>query len=169
MCIKYKSDTSEIQFSKMKKIFIFLIFVITVIACKQLGNKANETTTAAKETPDLKVALEDSANFTTIHWLDSTFQDLGKVEEGQVVEVAFRFKNAGDKPLIIVNVSAGCGCTTISEKPETPIAPGQNGLIKARFDSKNMAGERRKEVFVSSNTKGKTSHILIFRVEVVKT
>jgi hypothetical protein len=153
----------------MKRIFIFLIFVINVVACKQPGKKTTETQSAAKETPDLKAALEDSANFTTIYWLDSSFQDLGKVEEGQVVEVAFRFKNSGDKPLIIVNVSAGCGCTTISEKPETPLAPGQNGIIKAKFDSKNMAGERRKEVFVSSNTKGKTSHILIFRVEVVKT
>jgi len=86
-----------------------------------------------------------------------------------VVEVAFRFKNTGDKPLIIVNVSAGCGCTTIPEKPKSPFAPGEQGIIKARFDSKNMAGERRKEIFVSSNTKVKTSHILIFRVEVVKT
>jgi hypothetical protein len=112
--------------------------------------------------------MEDSANFTTIRWLDSTFLDLGKVEEGQVAEVAFRFKNTGDKPLIIASASVGCGCTTITERPKEPLTPGQEGVIKAKFDSKNLPGERLKEIYVSANTKGSTSHILRFRVEVVK-
>jgi len=153
----------------MKRILIILIFCISIAACKQADKKATgDKTPATKQAVNLAKALEDSANFTTIQWLDSTYQDLGKVEEGQVVDVAFRFKNTGDKPLIIPTISVGCGCTTISEKPEEPLIPGQEGVIKAKFDSKNMAGERRKEVYVSANTKGSTSHILIFRVEVVK-
>ena len=153
----------------MKRGLIILIFGICITACNQADKKATgEITPANKQADDLTKALEDSANFTTIRWLDSTYQDLGKVEEGQVVDVAFRFKNTGDKPLIITNVSVSCGCTTIPDKPKEPFAPGEEGVIKAKFDSKNMAGERLREVYVSANSKRGTSHILILRVEVVK-
>jgi hypothetical protein len=40
-------------------------------------------------------ALADTANFTSIQWLDSTYLDLGKVDEGKQVDVAFHFKNSG--------------------------------------------------------------------------
>ena len=159
----------KIQVNNMKKILIILIFGISIPACKQADKKATEAITpATKQAGDLTKALEDSANFTTIHWLDSTYQDLGKVEEGQVVDVAFRLKNTGDKPLIVTKVSVSCGCTTITEKPNEPLTPGQEGVIKAKFDSKNMAGERTREVYVTANTKKSTSHILILRVDVVK-
>ena len=85
-----------------------------------------------------------------------------------MVDVAFRFKNTGDKPLVISRVSTSCGCTTIPEKPNAPFAPGQEGVIKAKFDSKNMAGERVREVYVTANTKKSMSHILYLQVDVVK-
>jgi hypothetical protein len=153
----------------MKTILLILIFGICISQCREADKKVNEAKSSIPtEAVDLKKALKDSSNFTTVQWLDSTYQDLGKVEEGQVVEVAFGFKNTGQQPLIIPDVSVGCGCTTISKKPEEPLMPGDEGVIKAKFDSKNMAGERLKEVYVSANTKEKTSHILTFRVEVVK-
>src|SRR5688572_206654 len=147
----------------MKSILIILIFGFSITSCNQGNKKAtDDIAPATKQTVDLTKALEDSANFTTIQWLDSTYQDLGKVEEGQVVEVAFRFKNTGDKPLIIPSVSVGCGCTTTPEKPKEPYTPGQEGVIRARFDSKNLPGERIKEVYVGANTKKSKSHILLF-------
>jgi hypothetical protein len=113
-------------------------------------------------------ALRDSANFTTVQWLDSTYKDMGKVKEGQQVEVAFRFKNTGTKNLVFNDVSASCGCT-VPEKPEQAFAPGQEGVIKAKFDSKGKpVGETRKEVFVIANTKPEISQTLIFRVEITK-
>ena len=146
----------SIQFFNMKGIILFLFFNITIAACKGTDKKTtNVSTPENKQTSTSNKALEDSANFTTMYWLDSTYQDLGKVEEGRVVDVAFRFKNTGDKPLIIPTVSVSCGCTTIPDKPEEPFAPGQEGVIKAKFDSKNMAGERLREVYVSANTKKK--------------
>lgn len=155
----------------MKLIFIILIVGISTSNCKQDCKKTTEVIASETEQASdfmKKNTLEDSANFTTIHWLDSTYQDLGKVEEGQVVDVAFRFKNTGDKFLIFNNVSTSCGCTSISEKPNKPFGPGEEGVIKAKFDSKNMAGERTREVYVSVNTKKSTSHILTLRVDVVK-
>jgi hypothetical protein len=113
-------------------------------------------------------AARDTANFTTIEWLDSTVKDLGKIKEGQVVEVSYRFKNTGDKPLIVAGVSASCGCT-VPEKPGKPIAPGQEDVIKAKFDSKGRPkGEARKEVFVTANTKPQSSMQLSFKVEITE-
>ena len=153
----------------MKNILFILIFWFTVLACRNGDNKVTDADSPETMQPDdLKKTLEDSANFTSMQWLDSTYQDLGKVEEGQIVDVAFRFKNIGAKPLIIRGVSVSCGCTTISDKPTEPYSTGQEGIIKAKFDSKNMAGERLREIYVSANTMQDTSHILVFRVEVIK-
>jgi hypothetical protein len=155
----------------MKKILTILIFgiSISIAACKHSDKKVTEMNSpVTQQAVDLNKMLKDSANFTTMQWPDSTFQDLGKVEEGQVVEVAYRFKNTGDKPLVIVSVSAGCGCITISKKPQEAIPPGQEGFIKVKYNSKNMPGVCRKDVNVIANTKVNTSHILSFRVEVIK-
>jgi hypothetical protein len=113
-------------------------------------------------------ALKDSANFTTVEWLDSTYKDLGKMVEGQQIEVSFRFRNTGEKNLIIADVTASCGCT-VPEKPEKPFAPGEEGVIKAKFDSNGRpVGENRKEVYVTANTRPSVSQSLTFRVEITK-
>ncbi|MEP7372133.1 MAG: DUF1573 domain-containing protein [Chitinophagaceae bacterium] len=147
----------------MKKLFLIL-FAAGLFACQSADKKADGGMTQEQKDK----AARDSANFTTIEWLDSTVKDLGKIKEGQVVEVSYRFKNTGDKPLIIAGVSASCGCT-VPEKPEKPIAPGQEDVIKAKFDSKGRPkGEARKEVFVTANTKPQSSMQLSFKVEITE-
>jgi hypothetical protein len=147
----------------MKKVFIILVAAISLVACKT-NDKKTTATVITKEERDK--ALKDSANFTTVQWLDSTYKDMGKIKEGQQVEVAFRFKNTGSKNLVIDDVSASCGCT-VPEKPDRAFAPGEEGVIKARFDSKGKHGENRKEVFVIANTKPEISQVLTFRVEII--
>ena len=130
---------------------------------------------ASEEKPDKKLtsddkanAERDSANYTTIEWLDSTVKDLGKIKQGEVVEVNYRFKNSGDKNLIFTNVRASCGCT-VPEKPEKPYASGEEGVIKAKFDSRGKRiGETRNTVYVTANTKPDRSIQLSFRVEIIE-
>ena len=142
-----------------------LLAATSLIACKT-NDKKPAASMVTKEERDK--ALRDSANFTTVQWLDSTYKDMGKIKEGQQVEVAFRFKNTGTKNLVFNDVSASCGCT-VPEKPEQAFAPGQEGVIKAKFDSKGKpVGETRKEVFVIANTKPEISQTLTFRVEITK-
>ncbi len=113
-------------------------------------------------------ALKDSSNFTTAQWMDSTTKDLGKVKQGQVIEIPYTIMNTGDKPLIISQVQPGCGCT-VAEKPEKPIMPGKEEKIVAKFDSKGQnPGVHVKNVTVKANTKPFTDHLLNFKVEVVK-
>ena len=147
----------------MKKL-LFVICVAGLFACQTADKKTGAVLTQEEKDK----AARDSANFTTIEWLDSTVKDLGQIKEGQVVEVSYRFKNTGDKPLIIAGVSASCGCT-VPEKPEKPIAPGREDVIKAKFDSKGRPkGENRKDVFVTANTKPQSSTQLSFKVVITE-
>lgn len=141
----------------MKKL-LFIVFASGLFACQSADQKIL--------TPEERTkAAQDTANFTTIEWLDSTVKDLGKVKEGQMVEVNYRFKNSGDKNLVIADVRASCGCT-VPEKPEKPFAPGEEGVIKAKFDSRNRVGIARKDVYVTANTTPQSSITLTFAVEV---
>ena len=153
----------------MKKVLILLTAVVSLYACNS-SDKAKEHDTKTHVTPlteeEKNQVLADSANFTTIEWPDSTFRDFGKVKEGEVLEVSFRFKNTGDKNLIISDVRPGCGCTD-GQKPEEPIAPGEEGVIKAKFNSKGQhIGENRKNITVTANTKPSQITELSFKAEV---
>jgi len=154
----------------MKYLFIAALSSSLLFACNSNDTKATGkgyTTEDSIKHQKMLDAVNDSANFTSIQWLDSMHQDLGKVNEGAKVEVSWRFKNTGNKPLIISSASASCGCT-VAEKPEEPIAPGAESRIKATFDSEGRVGMNTKEVYVGANTTGTTSHQLSFVVEVNK-
>lgn len=148
----------------MKYFSLFFIAAI-IISCTGTDKPA----TGAEATQDSlnKVAMTDSSNYTTMQWLDSTSQDLGKIKEGSVVEISWKFKNTGDKPLIIADAHGTCGCT-IADKPKEPVAPGQEGVIKARFNSQGQGPEAHKTVSVEANTKGETMHYLTFTAQVTK-
>jgi hypothetical protein len=146
------------------KIFLFLIAAATIItSCgSNEVNSAENSVSAIKTVSDNEAtaSLNEEANLTEIQWIDSTFQNLGKVKEGQIVEIAWNFKNVGSKPLIITNTSASCGCT-VAEKPEAPIAVGKDGVIRAKFDSNGRPGTQRKDVYVVANTKAAKSIICL--------
>jgi hypothetical protein len=157
----------------MKPVFVFLFMAIGFMACKSSDKKIADkgvikegTNNGNMDGDSAKLTPRDTANNTTIQWLDSTFIDLGKHIEGKEIPVSFRFKNTGSKNLIIENVKAGCGCTT-PEKPEKPFAPGEEGVIKATFNGKGE-GEVRKDVYVTANTTPSDLHTLTFRAEMVK-
>lgn len=138
----------------MKKLFIFLIASTALFACQSTDKKPTVETKTANEPAEL----------TSIQWLDSTTINLGKIKEGQVVEVSYRFKNSGDKNLVIESVKAGCGCT-VPERPEKPIAPGEEDIIKAKFDSHGKPGHQQKAITVTANTPEK-NQVLTFSVDV---
>ncbi|MGC4036262.1 MAG: DUF1573 domain-containing protein [Chitinophagaceae bacterium] len=146
----------------MKKAIISGVLIIVIASCKNNDQKATISQSSATE-----LALKDSANFTTMQWLDSMHRNLGKITEGEQLEVSFRFKNTGNKPLIIANVRASCGCT-IPETPKEPFAPGAEGTIKAKFNSSHRTGPNKKEIYVTANTSPSTMQQLEFAVEVEK-
>ena len=151
----------------MKYLF-FSFLAVAFIACT--GSDKHGTSSVHGHSNDsmAQEALKDTASYTTIEWVDSVHTDLGKISEGQSIEISWQFKNTGTKPLIIQNVTAGCGCT-IAEKPEQPVSPGENGVIKAKFNSAGQgAGHVQKSVTVIANTKGNVNHALSFSADISK-
>lgn len=146
--------------------YLFLFFVTGILISCTGTDKPSSREEATQDSLN-KVAMADTSNYTTMQWLDSTSQDLGKIKEGSVVEISWKFKNTGTRPLIISEARGTCGCT-IADKPKEPIAPGQEGMIKARFNSQGQGPEAHKSVTVVANTKNETQHLLNFTAEVTK-
>lgn len=146
----------------MKKTVLIALALISLAACKEMDKKGAPVEKMSKE--EIEKAATDTTNFTTLTWIDSTTQPLGKLKQGKEIEITWRFKNTGDKNLIIENVTASCGCT-IPEKPEQPFAPGQEGVIKAKFNGSG-SGSITKQVHVIANTKPAKEHTLTFTGEV---
>jgi len=146
------------------RLFIMILTVFIVFtACKNDDKKAAATDKMAA----LTRATADSSKYTTLEWLDSADKNFGRIAEGKKLEVAFRFRNTGDQPLVIEKVQPSCGCT-VAEQPEEPISPGKEGVIKASFNSEGRIGPNHKTLYVYANTRGNRSHELHFEVEVEK-
>jgi hypothetical protein len=141
----------------MRTIVLACMLTITMFSCKD-----GEKPVMADQS-----AMKDSVNFTTIQWLDSTSKNFGTIAEGQKLVVAYRFKNSGNKPLVIARVQPSCGCT-VAEQPVEAVLPGKEGTVKAIFDSEHRVGLQHKTIFVYANTKGTQVHELLFGLTVEK-
>lgn len=75
--------------------------------------------------------------------------DFGNMKQHGDASTVFSFKNTGTEPLIISNAKGSCGCT-VPTWPREPIAPGQTGEIKVKYDSKRV-GPINKSVTITSN------------------
>jgi hypothetical protein len=84
---------------------------------------------------------DDVAKFNTEN------HNFGKIKQGVPVTYYFEIKNISNKPLVIANAYASCGCT-VPEKPEQPIAPGASGKLKVVFNAGTL-GILKKEVYVA--------------------
>jgi hypothetical protein len=75
--------------------------------------------------------------------------DYGTIKQYGDGSCEFKFKNTGTEPLMISNAKGSCGCT-VPEWPREPIAPGETGVIKVKYDSKRV-GPINKSVTLQSN------------------
>ncbi|MEX0811748.1 MAG: DUF1573 domain-containing protein [Chitinophagales bacterium] len=86
--------------------------------------------------------------------------DFGELAAGDDASVEFTFTNNGTKPLIITNVKASCGCTTPYWSKE-PVAPGEEGTIKAKYNTVGKNGGFNKPITITSNAEPSTTRIFI--------
>ena len=101
----------------------------------------------------------DTTNLPKMTFAETSF-DFGTIKEGEVVEHDYHFTNTGDIPLIISSTRSTCGCT-VPEHPEEPIAPGDGGIIKVRFNSKGKSKQINKPITVIANTFPKNNTLRI--------
>jgi hypothetical protein len=141
----------------MKKISFLIILVGSIWSCTNISETTEDTKPQVIGTPAVP------AKKTTIQWLDST-RNVGKVTEGEKIELTYRFVNTGNEPLIVESVQVSCGCT-VAEKP-APVMPGKEGFIKAVFDSHGRSGTQHKSITVYANTEAMI-YPLTFDVDVI--
>ena len=72
--------------------------------------------------------------------------DFGMIPQGRPVTHNFEVVNKSNKPLMIENVEASCGCTT-PEWSQEAIAPGASSLIKVGFNA-SSAGKFQKSITI---------------------
>ena len=148
----------------MKKFFSLLLIAVALTAC---DDAAGDKDLTATENGEAGVTATPAANaLTTIEWTEPK-KDLGTINEGQKLQIAFRLKNTGSAPLVLQSVVPGCGCT-VADYPKEPIAPGKEAEITASFDSQGREGQQHKEITVTANTQQTSQHTLSFNVMVVK-
>ncbi|MBP9140956.1 MAG: DUF1573 domain-containing protein [Chitinophagales bacterium] len=97
---------------------------------------------------------------TTIEFTNGTEFDWGQINEGDVKEHTFTFKNTGNAPLQIDRAKGSCGCT-VPDYPKTPIAPGATGEIHVKFNSKGKKGQQKKSVTIWANTTPENSMLYV--------
>jgi hypothetical protein len=69
--------------------------------------------------------------------INSEKYDFGKIKQGVPVTTFFTITNTTDKPIVIENAWAGCGCTT-PEYSKEPIAPGGVSKLKVGYNAAAM-------------------------------
>ncbi|MEZ4922825.1 MAG: DUF1573 domain-containing protein [Crocinitomicaceae bacterium] len=127
----------------MKKMRFLLFLPLVAISCTTNTNADEE-----QRRNDFASYIDDPTQIS----FDKMEYDFGTVKEGEQVRHTYKFKNTGDKNLILINVKGSCGCTVPEDWPKDPIAPGETGEIKVVFDSQGRVGNVKKNVRVEANT-----------------
>ena len=92
---------------------------------------------------------------------ETNSHDFGTIkEEGGPVTCTFEFTNTGDKPLLIIDATASCGCTR-PEYPTKPVKPGKKGKIKVTYSPIGRPGAFKKTVKIKTNGKERTTTLRI--------
>ena len=111
------------------------------------GSPATATTTPTAATP---AATKPEGPIPSLDWGETEW-DFGTINEGDIVEHVYSFKNTGQAPLIIESAKPSCGCTVPTFTKE-PIPVGGTGEIQVKFDSKGKPNIQNKTVTVTANT-----------------
>lgn len=79
-----------------------------------------------------KTMVNDYAKFNVDKY------DFGKIKQNVPAVYTFEITNKTDKPLVIENAHATCGCT-VPEYQKEPIAPGKTAKLKVQYNAANLA------------------------------
>lgn len=153
----------------MKKTLTLLSFTLVVSATSFAQDKSKAAPTAAPANKATQVKKDAPAAATTATPVKKegaamdfkfTEHNFGELQEGPKAAVDFVFTNTGNKPLILTDVKASCGCTT-PEWPKEPIAPGQTSKIKVEYNTQGRPGDFTKSITITSNESDQPKMIYI--------
>lgn len=93
---------------------------------------------------------------------ENTTYNFGEFPESSPkVTCVFKFKNTGDKPLVIHQAVASCGCT-VPQYPKEPIQPGNSGEIIVTYNGAGkFPGHFRKSITLRTNAKNEMTRLYV--------
>jgi len=108
----------------------------------------------------LTLSLTASAQ-AKIKW-NKVEHDFGTFSEKSGIQTCeFSFTNSGNKPLVINQAVASCGCTIPTYSKE-PIMPGEKGVITVKYNGEGkFPGKFRKTITVRTNGTVEMSRLYI--------
>lgn len=128
--------------------FLFTITVMAQTASKVQATKT-KTKTEVTKTPPVKTQVvqlqpeqvqtqpqQNQPSPDDVIKVNTVKHDFGKIKQGTPVTYSFELKNTSDKPVVVENTYASCGCTT-PEKIVEPIAPGATAKLKVQYNAAN--------------------------------
>lgn len=132
----------------MKKLIFGLSALCLMITtgCKEdATKKISEANVAAAAERDAV-----SSKFPVLEF-DKKEHDFGEIEAKTQVETVFKYKNAGEAPLVITDIKSTCGCTVPKDWSREPLAPGEEGQFTVKF---NGSGTNKvsKTINITANT-----------------
>jgi Protein of unknown function (DUF1573) len=136
----------------MKKYVMALFMVVGVCQAN-----AQVAPAVAKPTTTSVAGISPASFSTTTH-------SFGKLKKGIPQSYSFALKNNSNKPLIIENATAECGCTT-PEYSKAPIMKGKSSAIKVTYNAANPGSFSKKVTVKFLNVDQPT--ILVISGEVV--
>ena len=141
----------------MRKIILQLSLACLVVftSCKENAtNKIQDSNIAA-------AAIRDaSASKFPVITFEENEHDFGEIVSRTPVETIFKYKNTGEAPLVITNIKSTCGCTVPQDWSKSPLAPGETGQFKVKF---NGSGSNKitKTITVMANTESGSETVKI--------
>lgn len=159
------------KMTALRPVVFFTMLLVTAMACndRNAEKKIAELESRLKELEGKKPATPATPASTALNpeaapgqeakpegplpnmTFATTDHDFGTINEGQVVEHTYAFKNTGSAPLIIQGAQGSCGCT-VPDWTKEPIPAGGTGYVKAKFDSNGKPNIQNKTVTVTANT-----------------
>ncbi|MBC7948439.1 MAG: DUF1573 domain-containing protein [Chitinophagaceae bacterium] len=131
----------------MKKTALFIAGIALTVSVMAQTSESTKQTQANKaklkqQTTEVKtvaVPVQAAANQPSpddVIKMNTVKHDFGKIKQGVPVNYSFEIKNTSNKPIVVENSYASCGCTT-PEKIVEPIAPGGTAKLKVQYNAAN--------------------------------
>lgn len=97
--------------------------------------------------------LDSLANPATAPGGEAMRFDATRIETGDMAEetaprtYTYRWRNAGDRPLVITRIETTCGCAKAGYDKH-PVRAGERGEVKVTYHPKGHPGDFRRKIFV---------------------
>jgi hypothetical protein len=143
----------------MKKILLPIAIIALLCSCGETTENETIDTNVIKNSITASDVEADESEMPFFEFVEEV-KEFGEITQGEVVSMTFRFRNVGQKDLIISSATGSCGCT-VPEWPKEPIKPGAEGKIDVTFDSNGKQGMQNKTITLVANTIPNTKVIAI--------